>query len=176
MELLEEYQNFDRAELLKTYIEEMEPGDKNNREGHAAKVYFNTVFGIDFTRNDENTINAALNYGYNILLSCFNREIVSNGYLTQIGLWHSSRFNSFNLASDLMEPFRIIVDRKVLTLNLENFDSHNKYELVSILNGEVRIDSKVSYVNNAIKLYCKSIFEALHYEDTSYIKFYTYEL
>lgn len=75
-----------------------------------------------------------------------------------------------------MEPFRIIVDRKVLTLNLENFDSHNKYELVSILNGEVRIDSKVSYVNNAIKLYCKSIFEALHYEDTSYIKFYTYEL
>ena len=176
MELLEEYQNFDRAELLKTYIEEMEPGDQNNREGHAAKVYFNTMFGIDFTRNDENTINAALNYGYNILLSCFNREIVSNGYLTQIGLWHSSRFNSFNLASDLMEPFRILVDRKVLTLNLENFDSHNKYELVSILNGEVRIDSKVSYVNNAIKLYCKSIFESLHYEDTSYIKFYTNEL
>ena len=66
------------AELLYTYIDEMRLGDETNREGHAAKVYFNALFGMDFTRTAENSINAALNYGYGVLLSACNREIVSN--------------------------------------------------------------------------------------------------
>ena len=69
------------ADMLKQYIEEMELGDKTNREGHAAKVYFNALFGIDFSRSKDCAINAALNYGYGILLSCFNREVIANGYV-----------------------------------------------------------------------------------------------
>ena len=65
--------------MLYNYINEIEIGDASNREGHAAKVYFNALFGKDFTRTEENSINAALNYGYGIILSAFNREIVSNG-------------------------------------------------------------------------------------------------
>lgn len=100
------------AKLLRKYIEEIEYGDATNREGHAAKVYFNALFGMDFTRTEENSINAALNYGYGILLSAFNREIVMNGYITQIGLFHNNMFNQFNLGSDLMEPFRsLLIDR-----------------------------------------------------------------
>ena len=93
------------AELLQGYLEEITYGDATNREGHAAKVYFNALFGKDFTRTDDLLINTALNYGYSILLSAFNREIVLNGYLTQLGLFHDNMFNRFNLASDLMEPF-----------------------------------------------------------------------
>ena len=75
--------NLAEAEMLYNYINEIEIGDASNREGHAAKVYFNALFGKDFTRTEENSINAALNYGYGIILSTFNREIVSNGYITQ---------------------------------------------------------------------------------------------
>ena len=93
--------------LLTKYIEDIEPNDVTNREGHAAKVYFNAIFGKEFSRTSDNPTNAALNYGYGIILSAFNREIVANGYLTQLGIFHTNMFNQFNLGSDLMEPFRI---------------------------------------------------------------------
>lgn len=63
------------SELLYSYLNEITFGDTTNRQGHAAKVYFNAVFGKNFTRTAENNINAALNYGYSIILSLFNREI-----------------------------------------------------------------------------------------------------
>ena len=65
------------AELLSKYVSEIEAGDATNREAHAAKVYFNALFGKDFSRSDDHIINAALNYGYGIILSAFNREIVA---------------------------------------------------------------------------------------------------
>ncbi len=89
------------AALLTKYVHEMEFGDTTNREGHAAKVYFNGLFGMSFTRTKECTINAALNYGYGLILSAFNREVVANGYLTQLGLHHDNIYNQFNLSSDL---------------------------------------------------------------------------
>lgn len=149
------------AKLLRKYIEEIEYGDATNREGHAAKVYFNALFGMDFTRTEENSINAALNYGYGILLSAFNREIVMNGYITQIGLFHNNMFNQFNLGSDLMEPFRSIVDRQVKNMMPQKFESEEKRTILEILQNEVLIAGRKEYVSNAIKIYCKSIFEPL---------------
>ena len=154
------------------YIEEMELGDKTNREGHAAKVYFNALFGIDFSRSKDCAINAALNYGYGILLSCFNREVIANGYITQLGLFHNNMFNQFNLSSDLMEPFRILVDRIVVKNKPEKFDSEEKMNFIYMLEDEVMIDGKHQYISNAIKIYCKSIFDALNENDVSLIKFY----
>lgn len=98
-----ERRNLKEAELLYTYIDEMRLGDETNREGHAAKVYFNALFGMDFTRTAENSINAALNYGYGVLLSACNREIVANGYITQLGLFHDNMFNPFNLIQEVAE-------------------------------------------------------------------------
>ena len=164
------------ANLLRKYIEEIEYGDATNREGHAAKVYFNALFGMDFTRTEENSINAALNYGYGILLSAFNREIVMNGYITQIGLFHNNMFNQFNLGSDLMEPFRSIVDRQVKNMMPQKFESEEKRTILEILQNEVLIAGRKEYVSNAIKIYCKSIFDALSSNDISLIKFYQYEL
>ena len=166
----------EQSELLESYVKEIAWNDGTNREGHAAKVYFNALFGLEFTRTEDNLINAALNYGYSIILSAFTREIVANGYITQLGVFHDNMFNQFNLASDLMEPFRILVDRQVLTMKLEQFEHEEKMQLVNVLNQEVQIDGKIQYVNNAIKIYCKSIFDALSGDDSSLIRFYRIEL
>lgn len=162
--------------MLAEYLKEIQPGDTTNREGHAAKVYFNAVFGMDFSRSLDIPINAALNYGYGIILSTFNREIVSNGYITQLGLFHDNMFNQFNLGSDLMEPFRILVDRKVYEMKPEKLEKEEKLQLVNILNQEVTIDGKRNYVVNAIKIYCKSVFDAINDNDVSLIRFYSNEL
>lgn len=162
--------------LLGSYLREIAWNDGTNREGHAAKLYFNALFGLDFTRTEDNVINAALNYGYSIILSAFTREVVMNGYITQLGIFHDNMFNQFNLASDLMEPFRVLVDRQVLAMPLEEFEHEEKMQFVNILNQEVQIDGKVQYVNNAIKIYCKSIFDALNEDDSALIRFYRIEL
>ena len=166
----------EESEILSSYIKEITWNDGTNREGHAAKVYFNALFGLDFTRTEDNYINAGLNYGYSIILSAFTREIVANGYITQLGLFHDNMFNQFNLASDLMEPFRVLIDQKVLQMKLIDFEHSEKMQLVDVLNQEVLIDGKKQYVNNAIKIYCKSVFDALNDDDSSLMRFYRIEL
>ena len=164
------------ASLLEKYINEIKFNDISNREGHAAKVYFNALFGVNFTRDDENNINAALNYGYGLILSAFNREVVSAGFITQLGICHDNIYNKFNLSCDLMEPFRPLVDRFVFNMDHTKFESKEKLELINILNSEVYINLKKHYVNNAIKIYCKSIFDALLTNDLTKIRFYKNEL
>lgn len=161
----------EEALLLQSYLEEIAPGDATNREGHAAKVYFNGLFGKDFSRTSDVPFNAALNYGYGILLSAVNREIVSNGYITQLGIFHDNMFNQFNLGSDLMEPFRIFVDRKVFEMKPEKLEHEEKIELVNLMNLEVMIDGKNNYLSNVIKIYCRSVFDALNDKDISLLKF-----
>lgn len=173
---LEDLDKKSEGELLKQYITEIEYGDTTNREGHAAKVYFNAVFGLEFTRTLDDPINSALNYGYSIMLSAFNREIVANGYVTQIGIFHDNMFNQFNLGSDLMEPFRILVDKKVYEMEPLKFDREEKLALINLLNQEVFIDGKRNYINNAIKIYCKSVLDALNENDISLMRFYKDEL
>ena len=172
-EFLYEQQKVSEAELLRSYLYQIEPHDATNREGHAAKVYFNALFGMNFTRSEESVTNAALNYGYSIILSAFNREIVAHGYLTQLGIFHDNMFNYFNLSSDLMEPFRILIDRRVKKMKLADFTGEEKHELVNVLNETVMINQTRQTVMNAIKYYCRSVFDALNEGDTSLIQFYS---
>lgn len=175
-ELLHYLGRYKEENIIKSYIEELKLGDETNREGHAAKVYFNSLFGMNFTRDDCCEINSALNYGYSIILSTFNREISACGYITQIGIFHDNIFNHFNLSSDLMEPFRPLVDKKVYFMNMDRFGKDEKRELLSVLNMEVYIGGRKEYVNNAIGIYCRSVFEALNEKDPSIIEFYRNEL
>lgn len=168
--------NKEEYRLLEQYLSELEWNDSSNREGFAAKVYFNAIYGMDFTRNKECFINAALDYGYSIILSAFNREIVASGYFTQLGLCHRNPFNKFNLSSDFMEPFRILVDEEVYNLEGTEFTKEHKNKLINILNKTVVIDDKNQTVVNAIKIYCRSLFSALAENDLEYIKMYRYEL
>lgn len=159
--------------LLIDYANNVEPGDKTNREGHAAKVYFNSIYFNGFTREKECFLNACLNYGYTILLSQFNRAIVSCGYLTQLGIHHKNEFNQFNLSCDLIEPFRYLIDDFVETLKE---DEDWKLKIVDLLAKEVLIDEKKQTLNNAINIYVQSVFTALEKDNSSLIKFINNDL
>ena len=161
-------------EKLMQYVYELKINDVTNREGHAAKVYFNALFGKNFSREQKNDINAALDYGYSILLSSFNKAITATGYLTQIGLKHKNYFNQFNLTSDLMEPFRVYVDEIVYEHQNEEFNNQYKLLLIDLLNKKIKIQNKDQYLNNAITIYVKHVFKALEYKDESKLIFMEY--
>lgn len=148
----------DEAIILSNYAKEVELDDATNREGHAAKFYFNRLYGENFSRNSSDKINTFLNYGYTLLLSQFNRYIVAKGYLTQLGIHHKNPFNPFNLSCDLMEPFRPFIDSKVTDLSEDNF----KNKLISFLNHPVYIHGKKQTLIHAIQIYCSSVFLALN--------------
>ena len=160
------------SELLLSYIGQVELLDASNREGHAAKVYFNALFGMDFTRSADLPVNAALNYGYSLLLPTVNREGAANGYLTQLGVFHNNMFNHFNLSCDLMEPFRILVDRMVYDLQPTSFEKAEKYALWQILEQTVFVENSRQSVLNAIRIYTHSVLNAINDEDPSLIQFY----
>lgn len=160
----------EKAKQLEGYVEEVLPGDTTNREGHAAKVYFNALFGLDFYRDADDVRNAALNYGYSILLSAFNREIAASGYLTQLGLWHDNSENPFNLGSDLMESFRPIIDLFVEAhRDWNEFEKEEKLEVINLMNSKVGINNSSQYLNNAIGIYARSVFDAVRTGDTGKI-------
>ncbi len=171
-DFLRELNKTKEADLLNDYIGQVELLDETNREGHAAKVYFNALFGKDFTRSADTPVNAALNYGYSLILSLFNREVSANGYLTQLGIFHNNMFNHFNLSCDLMEPFRILVDRHVYDLNPTEFARDQKHELWKILDEQVIIDGMHQSVSNAVKIYTKSVLDAINDADSSRIRFF----
>lgn len=166
--------HIDEATQLLKYESEVELFDATNREGFSAKVYFDALNGQDFCRRNDCDLNGMLNYGYAILLSCFNREIVADGFLTQLGIWHKGSSNQFNLSCDLMEPFRVVVDRVV-----EKIDKKQNFKQ-AILNGifstKLVIGGKKEDFDKAISIYCHSVFYALKSGDFSKILFFEYEL
>ena len=171
------FRNRKEAKLLSEYLSDIQYNDSSNREGHSAKVYFNALFGMDFSRTLDTPLNAALNYGYSIILSAVNREIVKSGYITQLGLFHNNIFNQFNLGSDLMEPFRPFIDRYVYDMGqISTLKKKKKMSIINLLNNYVTIDGKTQYLNNAIGIYCRSIFDALNENDVALIRFCHYEL
>lgn len=169
--VLSNFGHENEAVMLQNYAEEMHFADETNREGHAAKVYFNALFGKGFSRGQDNATNAALNYGYSLLLSSFNREVTLNGYLTQLGIFHDNIYNPYNLSSDIMEPFRPIIDTKVVLMSCADFGKEEKAELISLLHSPYTICGTEQTLLNAVKIYTKSIFDAINDNDASLINF-----
>ncbi|MCL2079347.1 MAG: type II CRISPR-associated endonuclease Cas1 [Oscillospiraceae bacterium] len=164
-EVLRSIGECEKAEMLQAYAEDVRDGDISNREGHAAKVYFNALFGNSFSRGQDNQINAALNYGYALILSVFNREIVAFGYLTQLGINHHNTYNYFNLSCDLMEPVRPFVDLLVKTSDFKEFGMTEKHIMLGLLSQEVNVNGQKNYLTNAISVYTKSVLNAINSED-----------
>lgn len=162
--------NKEKADQLSSYIKQVDYNDNTNREGHAAKVYFNSLFGKGFVRRSGDNTNAALDYGYAVLVSAINKEVVSNGCLTQLGINHRNEFNYFNLSYDLVEPFRPLVDNVVVENIEDPFDQDFKYKLVDILNAKVQIDGKSYFLANAIQLYVKNILNALDEDNVDLVQ------
>ena len=130
--------------VLKPFYTNVRSGDADNREGIAARIYFQHLFGDGFVRNrDEPGVNALLNYGYSILRAATCRAIVSSGLLPAIGIYHHNRSNAYPLADDLMEPYRPFVDRIVYDLVVRG-----EKELTKDVKGEL---IKVLYVDTMFK-------------------------
>ncbi|MBI0121085.1 MULTISPECIES: type II CRISPR-associated endonuclease Cas1 [Lactobacillus] len=143
-------------------LDQLEINDESNREAIAARKYFMLLFDKNFVRRDTSAVNAALDYGYAILLSSFNREIVMNGYLTYFGIHHCSQENQFNLASDLMEPFRPFVDYWVKAHEkIKELTPDIKYGLVELLSLEIKFNGKKTLLTNAITVYVRECLKFL---------------
>lgn len=152
---------FEKSEAVLEMYRGLEINDPSNREGHAARTYFNTLFGNDFTRELDNDINAGLDYGYTLLLSMFAREIVLSGCMTQFGLKHANQFNQFNFASDIMEPFRPIIDRIVYENRTTTFVKM-KRELFTIFSDTFEYNGKEMYLTNIVSDYTKKVIKTLN--------------
>ncbi|MFH0937841.1 MAG: type II CRISPR-associated endonuclease Cas1 [Planctomycetota bacterium] len=95
--------------------EQVHSGDPQNIEAQAARRYWLALFGENFRRDrDADDQNRLLNYGYAILRATVARAICAAGLHPSLGLHHHNRYDTFCLASDLMEPFRPLVDNVVV--------------------------------------------------------------
>lgn len=145
---------------------DLQPFDPTNREGHAARIYFNALFGNQFTRDTLCDVNAGLDYGYTLLMSLFAREIVCTGCMTQFGLKHANQFNEFNLASDLMEPFRPLVDQIVYDNSNQPF-TVIKRRLLDLFEQTYFYGKKEMYLNNIVSDYTKKVVKYLNNQQSS---------
>lgn len=107
---------------LEQMARDVRSGDADRLEGTGARLYFRTLFGEGFRRTDRRIENAAMNYGYAIIRAAIARTLVSRGFLPSFGLFHQSEQNAFNLADDLIEPYRPIVDDHVVRLIVGHAD------------------------------------------------------
>ncbi len=136
--------------------EDVKDFDVTNREGHAAKIYWHEQYGVGWTRTHkgaEDALNIMLNYGYTLLRGLVIRSIIKKGLDPRIALFHKSFSNFFALGSDLMEPFRPLIDHLVYQYrDAHLFTVEIRDELVKLLTTKVYINTKSYYLNNAIDI------------------------
>lgn len=161
--------NSERSQILIDYLENIMIGDSTNREGHAAKVYFNSLFGNGFSRRDTSFVNFCLDYGYAIVRAQMARSVSALGLIPELGVFHKNEYNSYNLADDLMEPFRPIVDYLIITNILKKSEKYLTYdirlEIIDFLNHEIKINNKKFFIMQAIHDYVQSFIKAMENED-----------
>lgn len=134
---------------LKYYASKVLSGDSDNREAVAAAYYWKHLFDFDFKRERAGVYpNLFLNYGYIVLRAAVARALSGSGLLNTLGIHHHNKYNAFCLADDIMEPYRPLVDMKVLEI-IKNFDEHDlitpiKAELLKVLTETVYFEDKKS--------------------------------
>ena len=158
------------VERMDSYARRVRSGDQENLEGQAAAFYFTQLFGQGFYRAEERWANAALDYGYAVLRGAIARGLVAHGMHPPIGLFHASEQNAFNLADDLIEPFRPLVDLHVAkhpAMTEGDLSSQDKAALVALLNVDVGMPQGKMSALSAIEYAVESLarlFEQGHRE------------
>lgn len=152
--------------LLKPYYMNVLSGDSDNREGQAAKIYWQQMYGRSFnrSRNGESP-NSWLNYGYAILRAAVARALLGSGLFPAFGLFHRNRYNAFPLADDVMEPYRPFVDYAVYQL-FEDLpeaclDKEVKQQLVRVLFTDVKMKGQIRPLQVALSMTTASLVRAL---------------
>lgn len=149
---------------LKDLQESVLSGDSGNNEAKASLIYFKELFGKNFVRRDDTIgINACLNYGYSIVRGFVARSIVMHGMQPFLGINHCNQLNQFNLADDLIEIFRPVVDLyvKIYLSDVKELTPKIKAELLNLINYDVLIDGQKQTVSYAIELFVQSFQKSL---------------
>ena len=141
-------------------------GDTNNIEAQAAQRYFSVLFNLGFQRKQTNVINSALNYGYAIFRGAIARGLVAHGLFPLFGIFHNSELNAFNLADDLIEPFRPVIDLWVVnhTIEQQQLTTLDKAALVRLLYTDIEMPTGTMSVLSAIEQCVESL---VRYLETS---------
>jgi CRISPR-associated protein Cas1 len=159
--------NYDDT-LLRTLAKDVKSGDTTNRESQAARMYFSVLLD-DATRRKPMWHNSALNYGYAMVRSHIARHIAARGLIASQGIFHRSELNSFNLADDLIEPYRAAVDEYILLhvapFHLGDPDAQlskdDRQRIVDILNFSVIINNKKFTIKHAAERTVESFAQAI---------------
>lgn len=162
-----------QLELLK---DKVKSGDSENLEALAARKYWCMLFD-DFRRDQKSLdpINIALNYGYAIVRGAVARSLVSYGLLPTFGVFHNSELNAYNLADDIIEPLRPMVDMVVKKLALEDeLDIHMgvsvKSALINVLNMDVQLENESVTVLHVCDVMAHTFVKSMKLGDSSHLK------
>ena len=141
-------------------------GDSDNREGLAAKIYWQQMYGRQFNRNrNGESPNSLLNYGYTILRAAVARALLGSGLFPAFGLFHRNRYNAFPLADDVMEPYRPFVDQVVFQIFVSSpdayLDKEAKQSLVKVLFTDVKINGQMHPLQVALSITTASLVRTL---------------
>lgn len=151
---------------LKPLYSNVLSGDSDNREGVAAKIYWQQQYGRSFSRDrDGSAPNSLLNYGYAILRAAVARALLGSGLLPAFGLFHRNRYNAFPLADDVMEPYRPFVDLAVNRLYEfapdTSLTKDAKQHLASVLVADVEMGGQHRPLEIALSITTASLARAL---------------
>jgi len=160
------YLDLDGSEELMKMCKEVQSGDRTHVEAKAAAFYFKSLYGLGFSRGNDHIINAALNYGYAIVRGLIARSIVCYGLEPSIGVFHHSELNNFNLADDMIEPFRPLVDLYVSqNYDVAEIDSdltpERKRDIFGIINYDMDVKGEKRIISNCIDMLVASYSSAL---------------
>lgn len=173
-----EWQNIKAKNRLNHLATEVVSGDTGNCEATAARLYFNALF-VGFKRHDGGYISSALNYGYAIVRAAIARELVAYGFHPTLGLHHASELNGFNLADDILEPYRAILDSWAIQalglagensllkaeMDVANLTKENRATLTQILQIQVLMHNEKHTLQTAVRLTVKSLVRCIKNKD-----------
>ena len=155
---------------LERLCHKVEPGDKNNLEAQASRHYWRHLLPEGIRREKRGAtepFNVRLNFGFAVLRSLAAREIAAAGLNPALGLGHHSSDNPFNLADDLMEPYRFTVERQVMAGNSSlPFDSAARVALLGFLSTEVELAGRTFRLPPAIAETVASLTRILNGKET----------
>lgn len=176
------HHNPQSAKVIQTLLPRINSGDTLNIESQAARLYFSTFFD-QFARSSrqDDIRNSALNYGYAIVRGMVARALVGSGFLPTFGLHHSSELNAFNLADDMIEPFRPFVDLLVRAMLEEDgeelpifLDKAHKVRLLGLVTMPCRFDTLETTLPYACELAAESLVRATLQNDPRLLKSVTF--
>lgn len=156
------------AKNMVAWASSVKSGDTDNREAVAAAYYWKELFPDidDFTRDRYGVPpNNLLNYGYAILRAIVARALVSSGLMPTLGIHHHNRYNAYCLADDIMEPYRPIIDKLILSILGKSEEYPNnlsvelKTQLLQIPVIDVNIDGVRSPLMNAVATTTASLYK-----------------